>query len=94
MYRQGDLLFIGIDEPEDEDKVSRRTTKDILHSSLTGHSHTLTDGFVWETDSPGRFYVQVPNGAQAVHQEHRPIPLEPGWYEVRRQREVNGYVAD
>jgi len=92
MYRQGDLLFIKIDEPGD--KVIRRTTKDILRSSLTGHSHTLTDGFVWESGNLGRFYVEVPNGAQVVHQEHRPIPLEPGWYEVRRQREVTGYVTD
>lgn len=97
MHRQGDLLFIYLEEGTKMDyvKTKRRESKVILGSSVTGHDHALTEGEVYETDNPGRFYLKVlEKGAQVVHPEHASIPLSYGIWEVRRQREVNGFVQD
>lgn len=95
MYRQGDLLFLR------SDKIAGEKTHglDVLHSTVTGHSHSLTRGEVYLNNpswqDKGNFYVVIPEGgADLVHPEHDTIKLPAGIYEVRRQREVNGYVQD
>jgi hypothetical protein len=96
MYRQGDLLFIKTDEVSGV----KQHSLDILYSSLTGHSHSITKGEVYVNEPErwgrrGNFYVTIPEGgADLVHQEHKTINLPEGIYEVRRQQEVNGYVVD
>lgn len=95
MYRQGDLLFIETQEVRGKKKHGL----DILTSSITGHSHSITKGEVYINEpswgNRGNFYVVIPEGgADLVHQEHKTINLPQGIYEVRRQREVNGYVLD
>lgn len=97
MYRQGDLLFIKTDAIG-ENATMLRDTKVILGSSVTGHAHKLSDGFVYSNEPKwgdnANFYLNVPNGANVLHEEHGPIPLPAGIYKVIRQREVNGYVVD
>lgn len=98
MYRQGDLLFIRC-APE---KVSGELQHSlvVLGSSVTGHEHKLSCGQVYVNgdpsfEHPGNFYIQVPeSGADLLHPEHKVIHLPEGAYEVRRQREVNGFVKD
>lgn len=97
MRRQGDLLFI---------KVSRskyigeeQPTTDILVSNVTGHSHKLVEGKVFRNDNPnwenrGNFYLELINDSEVIHPEHGAVQLSAGTWEVRRQREVNGYVRD
>ena len=99
MYRQGDLLFIKIDNlPTDLQKLN---TRDILKSSVTGHSHRIIKGIVFANnnisragDRMGNFYLDLSEDDELVHEEHKTIPLPKGIYEVRRQAEVNGYVQD
>ncbi len=97
MHRQGDLLFIKIDK---EPKGIIQNSKDILKSSVTGHSHKLTEGVIYVNEdvsweNKGNFYLKIPcGGSKVIHEEHKEIPLEEGIWEVRRQREVNGYVKD
>lgn len=95
MYRQGDLLFIKTSEMFGIKKHNLV----VLESSITGHDHAITKGEVWvnepSRDRMGNFYVVIPEGgADLIHPEHKTIPLPEGVYEVRRQREVNGYVKD
>lgn len=100
MYRQGDLLFI---QYAGVPKGDKKMGLDILSSSLTGHSHSLTAGAVyvvpfnsdrWDRERAS-FFIEVPaKGAKVVHPEHKAIPLKEGVYEVIRQREVNGFVQD
>lgn len=97
MYRQGDLLFI---------KVGRlpvnlilKNNKHIIESSVTGHTHSILKGKVFINDNPnwddrGNFYLELLEDDELIHQEHKTIKLPAGIYEVRRQREVNGYVRD
>lgn len=95
MYRQGDLLFIETTTVQG----SYRSGLDILKSSVTGHSHRLSQGKIYVNEStsfsnPGNFYLKLDGPAQVTHEEHGPIPLTPGVWEVRRQKEVGGYVQD
>lgn len=97
MHRQGDLLFI----KSNKKPVGTPTkSKDILRSSVTGHSHSITNGVIYVNEDinwehMGNFYLEITeDGCEVVHPEHGSIPLEVGIWEVRRQREVSGYVRD
>lgn len=97
MYRQGDLLLIQVDELGNF--CNLKEGKIIIKSSVTGHTHEITDGAVYDNESSWRdranFYISIPEGgAKLIHEEHKAIPLEEGIYKVIRQREVNGYVKD
>jgi hypothetical protein len=97
MYRQGDLLLREVRELGNN--VVKLTTNVIIRSPVTGHTHSITEGVVWRKKSVWRdlvaFYVQIPStGAQLIHPEHASIDLPGGLYEIRRQREVTGFVED
>ncbi len=98
MYRQGDLLFIEANSLGENAKKKKDLV--VLASSITGHSHAITAGVVYENrperwGDTANFYVVIPaGGADLVHEEHKTIPLPEGIYKVIRQREVNGYVKD
>jgi len=87
-YRQGDILFISLDAPIHTDKTAAGSLE-IAQGEVTGHAHVLHAG-------PIRFYadwenrvsrLDLPEGGTLRHDEHAPIDLPPGSYEVRRQRE-------
>ena len=97
MYRQGDLLFIRNGKNPVGTLIK---SKDILKSSVTGHAHRISVGDVYVNEDitwedKGNFYLVIPEGgARLIHEEHKTIKLPEGNYEVRRQREVSGYVKD
>ena len=62
------------------------------HGEVTGHHHsTLPRPGVTYAEAQGIRYLSIAElvGEVSVeHQEHRPVTLPPGLYEVRRQREA------
>lgn len=94
MYRQGDILLIErganpLDQPANTDILREGT--------LTGHHHKIINGkiFFQPIDDNHIFaYVEANKDCRLVHDEHGTIELSEGIYEVRRQREVRGYVED
>lgn len=94
MHRQGDLLFVQQnDQPTRTDGTGPGGS--ILKSSLTGHDHKLTKGVVIP-NRQGQVIatLEIAEEAEIVHEEHKPIKLSPGKWQVRRQREVRGFVED
>lgn len=96
LYRQGDVLFTSIAKlPKGEQK--KRETATVAYGEATGHSHALAieDRAVAEVLEIGNgLYVHVSEngvrikgGATFVHEEHGPVTLPPGIYEVTIQRE-------
>lgn len=84
MARQGDLLFLPIDHlPEG---IVFQADNVIVCGEAASHAHQLQAGRVFQNDQ-GTLFVEVLTATQVVHQEHRPITLEPGYYQVTRQRE-------
>ena len=80
MQRQGDLLLIPIQQAQPD--LVRLDTRVVLEGE---HCHQLNGGVVWK-DPQGELFVQVDREVQLLHDEHAPLTLAPGLYEVRRQR--------
>jgi hypothetical protein len=90
MLRQGDVLLIPVNRIPDDGFVVELGSRIVLaEGEATGHAHALvSDGLelVVETDDQTR-YVELVGPGKLVHEEHETILLQPGAYEVRRQRE-------
>jgi hypothetical protein len=103
-YRQGDVLLCAVDEipltatplASDGDRVI------VALGELTGHTHAFAahSAKLFRDEPRGRSFVAIPDGGAALfHEEHDPIHVPHGNYEVRRQREYTPkrqahYVAD
>jgi hypothetical protein len=87
MYRHGDLILI----PREKEPLA---TAELVKSFVlaegeeTGHRHVLTgDLSVWPIVRNGPTFVAVlEKPAMLTHEEHAPVAVPPGVYEVRRQR--------
>ena len=98
LYRQGDVLFKRVQSlPEGERK--KRSNATVAYGEVTGHSHALAvedrdvaevleigDGLYVHVSAAG---VRISGGATFVHEEHGPVTLPPGDYEVIIQREYS-----
>jgi hypothetical protein len=87
LYRHGDLLVKAVDSlPTDVRKLQHLV---LAHGEVTGHSHRIAErdaAVLFE--SPRGLYLSVSaDVATLVHQEHGPIELTKGFYQVWRQRE-------
>lgn len=90
LYRQGDVLIRRIAKlPLQQSTV--RPAGNILDGEVTGHVHRVEDVAKAEVLEVGDgLYLRVgPDGCRIVHEEHAPITLPPGNYEIVRQREYS-----
>jgi hypothetical protein len=96
LYRQGDVLFRRIAAlPAGERR--KRDNATVAYGEVTGHSHALAvevravaevleigEGLYVHVSEAG---IHIEGGATFVHEEHAPITLPVGNYEVTIQRE-------
>lgn len=91
MYRQGDLLFKQVKQIPEGGKV--RKSGHILEGEATGHIHRVAEMQLAEAevlDCGAELFMKVTgDGVSIVHEEHNPIVLPPGNYEIVRQREYS-----
>jgi hypothetical protein len=91
-YRQGDVLLCAIDAipssakpvPSEDDRVV------VALGELTGHAHAFAAcnaQMLRDKGSQRYFLVIGEKGARRCHEEHDPILVPAGNYELRRQRE-------
>ena len=83
MFRQGDVLVKKIDHIPTG--VIKKEDNIILEGEVTSHMHRLIGGDILLADT--RIFLHVPEIGKIIHEEHFPIPLERGDYEVIRQRQ-------
>lgn len=90
LYRQGDVLFRRVDSIPREGAVKRENGV-IANGEVTGHTHAVADLNAAEVlDCGTGLYVHVgENGVSIQHQEHGPIELPAGDYQVTIQREYS-----
>jgi len=86
MHRQGDVLFVKVADLPPE--LVERKSDVVVEGEATGHAHRLTAGQIWQTRE-GQLFLSAAGGASIVHEEHGPIELEPGYWQVIRQREYS-----
>jgi len=95
MYRQGDVLLIPIDPsrlpvrraPQNRDERGRLV---LAHGEATGHAHVVTAAtaeLLADADEIDRRFLLLTAEALLTHEEHAPIPLPVGAYQVIRQQE-------
>lgn len=85
-----------------------RTDNVIMEGEKTGHHHVLQEGVVLRAPSQlspnvaeslglhqqSHALLHLEKPTTVEHPEHGAVKLEPGYYEVRRQREARGLVVD
>jgi hypothetical protein len=91
--RQGDVFLERVGAmPEGLKPVKRERGRVVLaHGEVTGHAHAIKERKVrlFGPDDAGDTYLQAEAACTVTHEEHATIPLEPGIYRVRRQREYS-----
>lgn len=92
IYRQGDVLFVRVARVPKGERRARRDGM-ILEGEATGHVHRvdhaqLEIAEVYEIEE--RLFLSArEDGVAIVHEEHGPIVLPAGDYEIIRQREYS-----
>jgi hypothetical protein len=91
-YRQGDVLFIARACAPAGKRMVRKDGR-ILEGEATGHVHRVAEtslaiAEVYEVED--RLFLSASeDGVAIVHEEHKPIILPAGNYDVVRQREYS-----
>jgi hypothetical protein len=91
--RQGDILLVPVEKvPDGLVDVPRENGRIVLaEGEETGHLHMIESPKALfraeDLDSIEQRFLEVEAEVDLVHPEHGTITLEPGAYEVRRQRE-------
>ena len=102
-YRQGDVLVREVGTRDFAyHGVERFCEQRIIlaRGEATGHNHSIDArvGRLFEGSRPGVCYLLLDDQGLLEHQEHSPISLPKGVYEVIRQREYeprqDRYVVD
>ena len=100
-YRQGDVLLCGVEEIPLTPMPSNGNRVIVAFGELTGHAHAFAaqHARLFRDEPSGRSFVAIAEGgASLLHEEHDPIQIPEGRYELRRQREYTQqrphYVAD
>ena len=93
-YRQGDVLLVEIDQPPRAGRQIHPEDGRIIlaRGELSGHVHAIQEGngkAKFFEGAGDRRYLLLTEIGRLEHEEHGPIVLEAGWYEVRRQREYD-----
>ena len=89
MARQGDVLIREVATiPATASIVERDNGRVILaYGEQTGHAHAIMEPTVTKLAHGIAEYLNAPSGACILHEEHDPIILPPGQFEIIHQRE-------
>ncbi len=88
MYRQGDILFKKIDALPEGLKI--KSDNIVAGGEGSAHAHMLVNGELFQLEHSDQKYIRTYEDTRLIHEEHLPIKLESGNYEVVRQREYLG----
>jgi len=85
IYRQGDVLLRKTDKKVQGRKLNHCI---LAWGEVTGHKHQIKAyGSLYQTDNG--MLLECLQDTVLEHEEHAPIPLEKGVYEVIQQREFD-----
>ncbi len=95
IYRQGDVLIRQLPSLPAGTTPEKKADRIVLaYGEVTGHAHAIAPreakAFTM-ADAAGavRRFLTVAKKAFVRHEEHAPIPLPPGVYEIVQQREYS-----
>jgi hypothetical protein len=96
--RQGDVILTPVEsgelaqrQPAPLDRAQRLNHLTLAEGEVTGHRHRIADGEAELYERNGTLYLSVRSeSARLVHEEHKPIDIPRGLWQVRIQREYVG----
>lgn len=91
MYRQGDFLFVPVNNAPDNTQAEQRVNGKIIvgYSEATGHHHSIAEReTTMLTDGVSRWLV-LERDSVIEHQEHQAFTLPQGVYKVVQERTYN-----
>lgn len=97
LIQQGDVLFKMVDAlPEGlkKKKAARRGLVTFAEGEVTGHHHSCIADCIVLYEKDGTLYCSVGKEATVTHQEHNPVTLAPGNYEIGIVREVDHFADE
>jgi len=93
LVRQGDLLLVPVAGLSENARQTGGGRLVLAEGEATGHAHVVEDAraSLHRHGWGGTSYLRVEGTKQVllVHEEHDPLPVLPGVYEVRRQLEYS-----
>lgn len=89
-YQQGDVLIKKVSDVRGE-KLNHLT---LAQGSKTGHHHTITKGSAELYQDNGTMFLKVKKEATLTHQEHKPIAIEKGDYEIGIVKEYDHFAEE
>jgi hypothetical protein len=93
--QHGDVLIKKVNKlPENCLRRERRGGRVIVAAGeTTGHAHTILDKgcVLWELK--GELYLEATDPVTITHEEHRPLAIPPGIYQIGTVKEYD-YFAD
>lgn len=88
--QQGDVLLRKLESmPEGESKVVSRKRLVVAEGEQTGHSHVIEEDDAQLIQIGERLLLKLEKAATIRHEEHKPITLSPGIWEVGRVKEFD-----
>jgi hypothetical protein len=95
--QQGDVIIKEVDAlPKGVESVPRRNGKVVvMEGEATGHSHVIDSdkAALWVLNKSGisQIYLEVAEPVTIYHDEHKPLPIPAGIYEIGRVLEYNHF---
>lgn len=91
-YQQGDVILIPVKKSELNRHAKKTRTSILQLGEATGHAHRVhgPSYMVWETTWNKHLVLGKP--AVLRHEEHKPIKLPRGAYEIRIVREFDHFI--
>jgi len=91
-YQQGDVTIKPIDKiPTNANATGTRV---LAEGEATGHKHLAQADDVQLFLHQGTLYMRAPNGTTVVHEEHGPLEIPPGEYQIGIVREYNHFAEE
>lgn len=86
---QGDVNFVATEKAAPKD-AKKRESRILAFGEVTGHKHqVIEEDAVVLVREDGSMYLSAPSGATITHEEHAPVTLPQGDYEVTIDREFD-----
>jgi hypothetical protein len=96
-YQQGDVLLKKVSiEFKDTDIIEKNKNGRVIvaEGEHTGHAHAIKESEAIIRVKDGKRYVITPTGFTITHEEHLPITVEPGIYEIGIVQEYDHFAEE
>ncbi|MDE2105074.1 MAG: hypothetical protein KGL39_47990 [Patescibacteria group bacterium] len=88
-FQQGDVIGRKVESlPAGEQKIIGRKRLVLAHGE-SGHSHVIEDDEAVMVQVGEAVYLQLEKTATVKHEEHKPVTLSPGLWEIGRVKEFD-----